>query len=334
MKITQLTENTISSVGPNDTQAPKFGRSDTTLESSVGATASGSVATGTPSNLGVQRRNGKKSIFQGIKTSKKFVNSAPVKESKELSEREYKKVETPVKTEICKYCKRPLDKCLCSQRESVEQELDENDPCWKDYKQIGMKKKGNKQVPNCVPKEGVAEGSVQDELYQRQQELRKKRGAPDPMYYKELEQSYNIENDQERYARQAEIRKKYGITEGDDMVLEKSKSKAQFKFMAAAAHNPKFAKKAGMDVDVAKEFHKADKKQSYKKLPDRADETVTEADLSEEQLLAKQLKKQLELFKKGQDHDLGGKPKDHELGKKPTDKEILTKDKKSYKKGK
>lgn len=26
------------------------------------------------------------------------------------------------------------------------------DPCWKDYKQIGMKKKGGKQVPNCVPK--------------------------------------------------------------------------------------------------------------------------------------------------------------------------------------
>ena len=27
---------------------------------------------------------------------------------------------------------------------------DEN-PCWKGYEQIGMKKKGGKQVPNCVP---------------------------------------------------------------------------------------------------------------------------------------------------------------------------------------
>ena len=36
----------------------------------------------------------------------------------------------------------------------AEAELDE--ACWKDYKQIGMKKKGGKQVPNCVPKEGVA----------------------------------------------------------------------------------------------------------------------------------------------------------------------------------
>lgn len=27
----------------------------------------------------------------------------------------------------------------------------EQDPCWKGYKQIGMKKKGKKKVPNCVP---------------------------------------------------------------------------------------------------------------------------------------------------------------------------------------
>lgn len=27
------------------------------------------------------------------------------------------------------------------------------DPCWKGYQMVGMKKKGNKEVPNCVPKE-------------------------------------------------------------------------------------------------------------------------------------------------------------------------------------
>lgn len=27
------------------------------------------------------------------------------------------------------------------------------DPCWKGYKQIGMKDKGGKKVPNCVPEE-------------------------------------------------------------------------------------------------------------------------------------------------------------------------------------
>ena len=25
--------------------------------------------------------------------------------------------------------------------------------CWSGYKQVGMKKKGNRQVPNCVPEE-------------------------------------------------------------------------------------------------------------------------------------------------------------------------------------
>ena len=30
-----------------------------------------------------------------------------------------------------------------------------DDPCWKDYKMIGMKKKNGKEVPNCVPKEEV-----------------------------------------------------------------------------------------------------------------------------------------------------------------------------------
>jgi hypothetical protein len=24
--------------------------------------------------------------------------------------------------------------------------------CWKNYKKVGMKKKGKKKVPNCVPK--------------------------------------------------------------------------------------------------------------------------------------------------------------------------------------
>lgn len=34
---------------------------------------------------------------------------------------------------------------------------EDSDPCWKDYKQVGMKKKGGKKVPNCVPKESMSE---------------------------------------------------------------------------------------------------------------------------------------------------------------------------------
>jgi hypothetical protein len=42
-----------------------------------------------------------------------------------------------------------------------------------------------------------------------------------------------------------------------------SKSKKQKRFMAAAAHNPKFAKKAGIKQSVAKDFHAADKRKGY-----------------------------------------------------------------------
>jgi hypothetical protein len=33
--------------------------------------------------------------------------------------------------------------------------IKEDSPCWKGYKQVGMKDKGGKQVPNCVPNESV-----------------------------------------------------------------------------------------------------------------------------------------------------------------------------------
>jgi hypothetical protein len=38
-----------------------------------------------------------------------------------------------------------------------------------------------------------------------------------------------------------------------------SKSKRQARFMRAAAHDPKFAKRAGIKQSVAKEFVRADK---------------------------------------------------------------------------
>jgi hypothetical protein len=33
--------------------------------------------------------------------------------------------------------------------------LNEEDPCWKGYTQVGMKKKNGREVPNCVPSKGV-----------------------------------------------------------------------------------------------------------------------------------------------------------------------------------
>jgi hypothetical protein len=40
---------------------------------------------------------------------------------------------------------------------------EDSDPCWDNYKQVGMKKKNGKKVPNCVPKKGVAEGIRNDQ---------------------------------------------------------------------------------------------------------------------------------------------------------------------------
>ena len=44
---------------------------------------------------------------------------------------------------------------LDSGEHNVHGSMDEakNDPCWKGYKQEGLKKKGNRMVPNCVPEE-------------------------------------------------------------------------------------------------------------------------------------------------------------------------------------
>jgi hypothetical protein len=44
-----------------------------------------------------------------------------------------------------------------SKKKIKEGVKEDSDPCWDNYKQVGMKEKGGRQVPNCVPKEGVAE---------------------------------------------------------------------------------------------------------------------------------------------------------------------------------
>ena len=50
-------------------------------------------------------------------------------------------------------------KIAVSMKEEKKLEKDKDDPCWKDYVQLGTKKKNGKEVPNCVPKEEVEEGT-------------------------------------------------------------------------------------------------------------------------------------------------------------------------------
>ena len=49
-----------------------------------------------------------------------------------------------------------------------------------------------------------------------------------------------------------------------------STSKAQHKFMAAIAHSPSFAKKAGVPMSVGKDFNNADKGKKFKQGGDMA----------------------------------------------------------------
>ena len=44
---------------------------------------------------------------------------------------------------------------------------EKKDPCWDTHKQVGMKKKGNRMVPNCVPKEQVSDWRSELDLQEK-----------------------------------------------------------------------------------------------------------------------------------------------------------------------
>jgi hypothetical protein len=46
-------------------------------------------------------------------------------------------------------------KAMREKNSKNEEFVSEEDPCWKGYTQVGMKKKGGREVPNCVPSKGV-----------------------------------------------------------------------------------------------------------------------------------------------------------------------------------
>lgn len=66
--------------------------------------------------------------------------------------------EQQVKAQLLKEGCPPKQVDVYVQAGQMEESLDE--ACWDKYKQVGMKKKGRKMVPNCVPKENVAENEI------------------------------------------------------------------------------------------------------------------------------------------------------------------------------
>lgn len=263
MKISSLLETPTTSVGTNDTQAPRFGRSNEMLEAE--------------SNT-----------------------SNP----------------TDMTGRTCEKCKEG-DYQETSQHDDMDGVLhctkcNNKTKRWKNYKeQVGESTTSGSVASVAAPLGGVQKRG-QGSMFA---------GIKTSKKFPNSEGVAEASNPAQQAAIAISKKKKQGVAEGDDMVLdEKSKSKAQFRMMAAVAHNPKFAKKVGISKKVGKEFHSADKKSDYKSLPKKVDE----AEFTEDKL-ANQLYRDLQIFKKGSDKDIGSKAKDKDIGTKPTDKEVHNK---------
>ena len=156
--------------------------------------------------------------------------------------------------------------------------------CWTG-KKIGNPKtkvKGGVRVNNCVPAESVAEGVMygaenlhvgDDVVISGDVELNGATGVIDSFGQDKRFVVVDLYNHGRHSFHSSDVSANdYDNDEHDDRLNEKSVSQAQFRTMAAAAHNPKFAKKVGISQDVAREFNQADKHSNYKKLPTRATE--------------------------------------------------------------
>jgi flagellar biosynthesis chaperone FliJ len=61
--------------------------------------------------------------------------------------------------DLINYYKKWLKDYQAAANESL---VKEDGPCWKGYKQVGMKDKGGRQVPNCVPNESVVNEEIKE----------------------------------------------------------------------------------------------------------------------------------------------------------------------------
>ena len=71
-----------------------------------------------------------------------------------------------------------------AQRSLKLESVNEASPCWKGYKQVGMKDKGGRQVPNCVPNESIVKEAGVPKMYVKYMAVQKK--------VKELEEKQKV----------------------------------------------------------------------------------------------------------------------------------------------
>jgi hypothetical protein len=92
--------------------------------------------------------------------SNESVNEAPKKLKHTISKKEWSKIpkyNKHIGMDGVHYIMKYDDKIgtYLQGVEIVDESIKEAAPCWKGYKQVGMKDKGGRQVPNCVPNESV-----------------------------------------------------------------------------------------------------------------------------------------------------------------------------------
>ncbi len=91
---------------------------------------------------------------------KESVNEAPAKLKHTISKKEWSKIpkyNKHIGMDGVHYIMKYDDKIgtYLQGVQIVDESIKEDSPCWKGYKQVGMKDKGGRQVPNCVPNESV-----------------------------------------------------------------------------------------------------------------------------------------------------------------------------------
>ena len=132
----------------------------------------------------------------------------------------------------------PNDKALPFEEQIKDVIKKEIGECWKTYKQVGMKKKGNKMVPNCVPRnEGMSERDLSDKEEKIAQDLPdkefKKRYGKDWKSVKIATATKMAKNEGDTYEKmaakgkkkgnlkQGTVRKRLKIKDGEKIPLSK-----------------------------------------------------------------------------------------------------------------
>ena len=122
-------------------------------------------------------------------------------------------------------------------------EEDLPEACWKGFKQVGMKTKNGRQVPNCVPTEEVEEdlrANPQDK------DVKKKKGTQPKKYYKDL--SKDMKNKRADFFKNRPKQKK--SDDNDDYKPAPGDEKAKTK---TSKHTLKFRKMYGEESELNEE---------------------------------------------------------------------------------